>query len=953
MFPDKRFTETYPRLASLASPLSPAQRPIVGREREVLQLLASLSRPELCNALLLAEAGTGKTALVHATMDADHDRLYLELDPARMTSGTRDGEPMAAVLKSFFDEAEAFVATEKRELVIFIDEFHQIIQLSAAAAEAIKPVLAASGARGIRIIAATTYEEFHKHVAANQPLVERLQRINLNPPDQDTTIRILRDMAERYGVAAHVSGTHLYRQIYEYTQRYIPASAQPRKAILVLDAMVGWHRVTGRALTHELLADVLMESLNVNITVKVDASKIKEQLDATVLSQDWATRAVARRLQLSVADLNDKGRPEASFLFTGSTGVGKATTSSTPIPVFTSDGSVGWKRAGDLVPGDVTFTRRGTPQKVLAIFPQGMRDVYRVTLDDGRTLDVSDNHLWAVVTDGHGCGRSWSCHSTSELIDNGLLTRDSDGGERLKYFIPTNAAVRWPTAALPIDPYTTGARISTEAGHSDPARADHIHCPEGRHHSAEVLETTATARDRTGIPAPYMTSSIDQRWRLVQGLFDTGGSASHAEEDRVVLRYPTLSAELATDIQHLLRSLGIHSSSVVSAPSQCHDAPVEYIVDVTVTQDQAHRFFARDLGRTTAPRPREVSERDEAPSRHVGIRGITKMGYQEPMVCIYVDDDEHLYLAGEFVVTHNTELTKQLARLLFGDDERHLIRFDMTEFATDESFTNFRSELTKRVWDRSHAVLLFDEIEKASPTVTRVLMQVLDDGRLTDDHHREVSFLNTYIVLTTNSGSEIYSTIAHYAEDDTGSGRQLTEYAKLIRRSISETAADNRFPPELLGRIDTIVPFQPLSRATQRKIVRTKLLTLVEDVLLKHNILVTVAPKVLQYLIDDRGDTHADAGGARTAVARMTDDVTTAVATFINENPSALGLRVDVVGDLVSDDKNLLSSDARIEVSAMGREGPHQEPAGLPAGASPAIGQYRESAGSPLSKNHR
>ncbi|WP_433855088.1 AAA family ATPase [Streptomyces kronopolitis] len=530
---------------------------------------------------------THNTALVQATMLVDMDRLYLEVDPARMISEAGNAENMAAKLKGFFDEAEDFVKDEKHELVLFIDEFHQIIQLSDAAVEAIKPVLAASGTRGIRIIAATTYEEFHKHISPNQPLVERLQRINLNPPDQATTIKILQGMAERYGVANEFYDDHIFRQIYEYTQRYMPASAQPRKSILVLDSMVGWHRLTHRPMDRDLLSDVLMESLNVNVAFRVDGAKIKQQLDAKVFSQDWATGAVARRLQLSVADLNDKGKPMASLLFTGSTGVGK------------------------------------------------------------------------------------------------------------------------------------------------------------------------------------------------------------------------------------------------------------------------------------------------------------------------------------------TELAKQLARLLFGDDQRHLIRFDMTEYAEDSSFAAFRSELTKRVWDRSHAVLLFDEVEKASAMVTRVLLQVLDDGRLNDDNNREVSFLNTYIVLTTNAGSEIYKDISQYAADDTGSGKQLLEYEKLIRRSISSTTGDNRFPPELLGRIDAIVPFQPLSLPTQQKIVRKKLRQMVQEVFVKHNVRVDVDARVLQYLIEDKGDTDSDAGGARAAVAKLTDEVTTAVATFLNEHPSERRIRIDVVGDLVSDDKNLLSSDAYVEVSAV------------------------------------
>lgn len=587
MFTEDRLNLEYELLSKLAQPLKAAEREIVGRDHEKLQVLASLSRPELSNVILLAPPGSGKTALVQGVAVTDTKRLYLEVDPARMIAEAGDGDQMAAVLKGFFDQAERYVRDEEVELVLFIDEFHQIIQLSDAATEAIKPVLAASGTRGIRVIAATTYEEFHKHIAPNQPLVERLQRINLSPPDEQTTILILKGMAERYGVADMFYDDHVFKQIYEYTNRYMPASVQPRKSILVLDSMVGWHRLTNRPMDRDLLADVLQESINVNVSFSVDGAQIKRQLDERVYSQDLATSTLARRLQLSVADLNDKSKPEASFLFTGSTGVGK------------------------------------------------------------------------------------------------------------------------------------------------------------------------------------------------------------------------------------------------------------------------------------------------------------------------------------------TELTKQLAKLMFGDDQRHLIRFDMTEYASEESFAAFRSELTKRVWDLSHAVLLFDEIEKAHAMVTRVLLQVLDDGRLSDDNNREVSFLNTFIVLTTNAGSEIYETISRYAADDTGSGKNLIEYEKLIRRSISQTTGDNRFPPELLGRIDAIVPFQPLSLETQKKIVLNKLRQMRQEVLVKHNVRVDIDERVLQYLAEDKGDADSNAGGARAAVAKMTAEVTTEVATFVNEHPSERRIRVDVVGDLVSDDKNLLTSDAHIEVSAV------------------------------------
>ncbi|WP_199918987.1 AAA family ATPase [Streptomyces sp. NRRL F-5053] len=969
MFAEERCNESYPLLSKLSDALKPAEREIVGREHEKMQLLASLSRPELSNVILLAPAGSGKTAVVQGTSATDTERLYLEVDPAKMIAEAGDGDQMAAVLKTFFAEAESFVKNEGHELVLFIDEFHQIIQLSDAAAEAIKPVLADSGTRGIRLIAATTNEEFHQHIASNQPLVERLQRINLNPPDQDTTITILQGMAERYGVAEEFYDDHIYRQIYEYTQRYLPASSQPRKSILVLDSMVGWHRLTHRPMDRELLADVLQESLGVNVAFKVDGAKIKEQLDATVLSQDLATRSVARRLQLSVADLNDKTRPESSLLFTGPTGVGKDCTDTTRVPVFSRDGTVAWKNHGDLVPGDHVFTRRGTPTEVLGVFPQGEQDVYRVTLWDGRTLDVGGPHLWAVYTtkqraNSHaGKDVEPMVLSTEDMVERGVVREyPGDTRKHLKFFIPVNGAVEWPEQELGVDPYVLGVLIgngcltaSQLTLSSDAEDADHTvwmvgewlgaapkrysqrnyswvfpigtgpvaGCRDSMFQTRDVLASVpsligAKSAERR-IPEAYKHGSVKQRWELVRGLFDTDGTIG-GSNDRFAVSYSTSSEGLAHDLREVLFSLGVSTSMKSRARKKRSGREIfEYELHVKVGNKDKAQLFSLPRKRNLAVSAAAATSGRKRVKKFdmIGITSIEKLPEPARSSCIYVADEEHLYQAGDFVVTHNTELTKQLAKLLFGDDQRHLLRFDMSEFAQDSSLELFRSELTKKVWDVSHAVLLFDEVEKASAMVIRLLLQVLDDGRLSDDHNRAVSFLNTYIVLTTNAGSEIYKTIAQYAADDTGSGKQLADYTKLIRRSISETSADNRFPPELLGRIDAIVPFQPLSLETQKKILLKKLRAMRQEVLIKHNVRVDVDAQVLQYLVEDKGDADSNAGGARAAVAKMTDEVTTEVATFINENPAARRIRVDIVGELASNDKRLLNSEAHVEVNSV------------------------------------
>ena len=833
---------------------------------------------------------THNTVLVQSCMEDDPARIYLEVDMAKMISDLSNPEEMAARLKALFDEAEAFSKAEGREVVLFIDEFHQVVQLSAAAVEALKPLLAASGSRGIKVIAATTYDEFDAHIASNLPLVERLARINIPQTNRRVTIEILKAMAQKYGVDQGMISESLYEQIFDYTNRYVPASVQPRKSIRVLDAMVGRHRYLGEPMDKKLLATVLKVEFGVEVEINVDATAIKAELDKRVFSQDFATTSIARRLQLCVAGLNDPDKPQASLLFTGATGTGKRCTDSTRVPVFSEDGSVAWKRHGDLVPGDRVFKRDGSPQEVLAVFPQGEQDIYRVYLQDGRHLDVGGPHLWGVYTRSmrerkhKGKDVQPRVMTTLDMLEAGVTRK----GGHVKFFIPMNGAVQWPEANLPVDPYVVGTRLGkfrqTSIGHFCGAE----------HH----------------IPRQYMTASVEQRWQLVRGLFDINGHVTLGRRYDIV--YSTSSKALAEDVRELLFSLGV--SNVIEMPVG-DLVSKRYIIRINVGDDDKSQFFwlsdkgeAVEKAVTGYMRRQRVKKFDM-----VGITKIEKLPYRESSSCIYVADDEHLYQAGDFIVTHNTEVTKQLAKILFGDDQRHLVRFDMSEWGRDDSVDLFREELARHVWATSYCVLLFDEIEKASPLVVRLLLQVLDDGRLSDKDGRQVSFLNTYIVLTTNAGSEIYRTIGEYNADDHGSEETMRDYEKIIETSI-KSEDGGKFPPELLGRIDAIVPFQPLSRATLREIMTKKLAEMITDVKRKHGIHVIVDGRVLKFLVEDEARSDSDSGGARDMVRRMQRFVTTEIAAFINEHPHERNIAVSIEGTLRSEDVSILKSDAHVVV---------------------------------------
>ena len=166
-----------------------------------------------------------------------------------------------------------------------------------------------------------------------------------------------------------------------------------------------------------------------------------------------------------------------------------------------------------------------------------------------------------------------------------------------------------------------------------------------------------------------------------------------------------------------------------------------------------------------------------------------------------------------------TELAKALAQALF-DDEKNMVRIDMSEYMEKHSVSRLigappgyvgydeGGQLTEAVRRRPYAVILFDEVEKAHPDVFNVLLQVLDDGRITDSQGRTVDFKNTIIILTSNLGSPAIL-------DGIGNDGQITEAARKQVESLLKT----HFRPEFLNRLDEIVFYKPLTRSEIDRIV--------------------------------------------------------------------------------------------------------------------------------------
>ena len=243
-----------------------------------------------------------------------------------------------------------------------------------------------------------------------------------------------------------------------------------------------------------------------------------------------------------------------------------------------------------------------------------------------------------------------------------------------------------------------------------------------------------------------------------------------------------------------------------------------------------------------------------------------------------------------------TELAKALAQALF-DDERNMVRIDMTEYM--EKFSVSRligappgyvgyeegGQLTKAVRRKPYSVVLFDEVEKAHPDVFNILLQVLDDGRITDSQGRTVDFKNTVIILTSNLGSDI---ILNDLEKSRANGSN--ELSADARQQI-DLLLKSKFRPEFLNRLDEIVYYKSLTKDEMRRIVDLQLNDLrrrMDEG--KHlNLAVTTAAK--DYIIDSAYDSVY---GARPIKRFIQSRVETLIAKAIIRGDYAEGATLTV-----------------------------------------------------------
>jgi ATP-dependent Clp protease ATP-binding subunit ClpB len=296
-------------------------------------------------------------------------------------------------------------------------------------------------------------------------------------------------------------------------------------------------------------------------------------------------------------------------------------------------------------------------------------------------------------------------------------------------------------------------------------------------------------------------------------------------------RIPVLEKQLAAQNEGRLANDAVTEESIAAIVSRWTGVPVEKMLEgergkLLRMEDQL--------------RKRVVGQEDALLAVANAVRR-ARAGLQDPSRPI----GSFLFLGPTGV--GKTELTKALAEFLF-DDERAMVRIDMSEFMEKHAVSRLIGAppgyvgydeggvLTEAVRRRPYQVILFDEVEKAHEDVFNILLQVLDDGRLTDGQGRTVDFRNTIIVLTSNLGSDI---LAAQAE---GEDVRMAEAQVMVR-------VRDHFRPEFLNRLDEIVLFRRLQRADMATIVTIQLKNL-EGLLADRNIHITLDQSARNWLAD-------------------------------------------------------------------------------------------------------
>jgi hypothetical protein len=259
---------------------------------------------------------------------------------------------------------------------------------------------------------------------------------------------------------------------------------------------------------------------------------------------------------------------------------------------------------------------------------------------------------------------------------------------------------------------------------------------------------------------------------------------------------------------------------------------------------------------------------------------VTNLGYEEVMYDLELVEGSNRRYYTNGILSHNTLLAKLLAEHVYGDSEA-LVRVDMSEYMEKHSVSRLvgpppgyvgydqGGQLTEKVRRKPHCVILFDEIEKAHDDVFNLLLQLLDEGHLTDGLGRKVNFKNALIIMTSNIGVREANSFGKSMGFETGTS-SFNEESK--SRAIIDKALKKKFKPEFLNRIDEAIIFNSLSKENIREIINIEIKHLEKRLAeLKFNL--NISEEALDFIAKQGYDEEYGARPLNRAIQHYVEDL--------------------------------------------------------------------------------
>lgn len=565
---------------------------------------------------------------------------------------------------------------------------------------------------------------------------------------------------------------------------------------------------------------------------KKELLDLGNKMKKKIIGQNKAIDDLVNAIQRSSVGLRDPEQPIGSFIFTGYTGVGKCHGKGTKIRMY--DGSV--KNVEDIKVGDVLMGDDSTPRNVLSL-AYGQDEMFEVIpKKGGNAFTCNKEHILSLKNS-----------KTKEVIDIPIKDYINKNKSFKHLYKLYRVSVDYPYKEICVDPYFMGLWIGdggtnrTSITTSDDVIINYlysyaeelgldinINTHENNKSNTYILTSgnkggkpdrnvllnnmrkygLITGNEKKFIPIDYMINSKDVRKSLLAGLIDSDGSQFNKSYS-ITTKY----LALAEDIITLCRSLGYCAYFK------------EKIVNGTT-------YYRVNISGDLSDLPIKLDHKKSMPRQQikdVKVTGFTIKYIGKDDYYGFVLDGNSRYLLEDFTVTHNTYTAKTLAEELIGS-KYGIITVDCSEYSADHEYAKLIGApsgyighehggyLTNAVKKNPFSVVLFDEVEKASEKVHQLMLQIMDEARLTDGKGNAVSFKDTIVIMTSNLGvnetQQISKTIGF------GDVAKLTQEK---RENAIKNSLKKRFKPEFLNRITCMVNFNSLTKKDYLKIIKLEL----------------------------------------------------------------------------------------------------------------------------------